>query len=168
MNRADSIVNFEQRFGAIINTIGSQNFDELNAFISPQFGLLIIENKDGAMPQFRIQKTDDREYNQLLENMAATISYDGQLRTESLPMIDCNSPLLYTKAGSYVQDTNILSASEIWKYGNLSAEDQFYAEKAIAAIGKTVITTYGYVYYFNYYGSNWYLTVIDIRKPCNV
>lgn len=82
-------------------------------------------------------------------------------------MIDCDKEGFYTKSGSFVQDTNKLASSEIWKYGNLNPDDQKFAEKAIMSIGKTVVVTSGYTYYFSYYQSNWYLTIIDARVPCS-
>lgn len=157
---------FSARFAAMINTFGSQDMEELNKYISPEFGLLLIESESGAMPHFHIQKADDESYRHCVENICNNISFDRNLREESLPKIDCDSKDLYTKTGSFVQDTNNLLGSEIWKYGNLAPEDQKFAERVINSITKTVITTYGYTYYFTYYKDNWYLTVIDTRRPC--
>jgi hypothetical protein len=157
---------FPTRFSALINTFGSQDLGELNKFISPEFGLLIIESQSGAMPQFHIQKTDDQSYRQQLEAICNTISFDRNLKEESLPRIDCESKDFYTKSGSFVQDTNLLSGSEIWKYGNLAPADQVFAERVVESIGKTVLITSGYTFYFTYYKDSWYLTVIDVRKPC--
>ena len=158
--------NFPARFSAMINTFGSQNMEELNKFISPEFGLLILESEKGAMPHFHIQKTDDESYRHCVENICNTISFDRHLLEESLPKIDCDSKDLYTKSGSFVQDTNRLLGSEIWKYGDLSPEDQKFAEHVIGSIGKTVILTGGYTFYFSYSHDNWYLTIVDTRKPC--
>ena len=157
---------FNVRFTSLINTLGSQNIEELNKFISPEFGLLIIESSTGAMPHFHIQKTDDQEYRHHIEMICNTISFDRNLREESLPRIDCEGKDGYTKSGSFVQDTNILSGSDVWKYGDLSPDDQNFAEHVIRSISKTVIITSGFTFYFSFSGDTWFLTIVDIRKPC--
>ena len=166
MDTAASKKDFSVRFTELINTLGSQNLDELNKYISPEFGLLIIESEQGAMPHFHMQKVDDQSYRHCIENICNTISFDRNLREESLPKIDCESKDLYTKSGSFVQDTNLLNGSEIWKYGDLSPDDQKFTERVINSISKTVILTSGYTFYFSYYKDTWYLTIIDIRRPC--
>jgi hypothetical protein len=155
---------FPVRFTALINTLGSQDLDALNTFISPEFGLLIIESTAGAMPHFHIQKAEDASYRQQLELICNHISFDRNLRDEALPRIDCESKDFYTKSGSFVQDTNLLGGSEIWRYSD--QEDQAFAARVIESIGKTVILTSGYTFYFTYYKEAWYLTVIDARRPC--
>ena len=157
---------FEERFTEMINTFGSQDVNELNKFISPEFGLLIIESNNGAMPHFHIQKQDDDEYRQHIEHICNSISFDGKLLDERLPRIDCDSKNFYTKPGSFVQDTNLLGGSDIWKYGNLQPDDEKFAEHVISNVSRTVILTYSYTFYFSYYQDNWYLSIIDMRKPC--
>lgn len=159
-------VKFATRFTAMINTFGSQNLEELDKYISPEFGLLLIESERGAMPFFHIQKVDDESFRSGLEKICNNISFDRELKAEKLPKIDCDSKDLYSKSGSFVDDTNSLSGSEIFKYGNLSPEDQKFAERVINSIGKTVIITTGNTYYFTFYKDNWYLTIIDTRRPC--
>ena len=157
---------FSDRFTSMINTFGSQDMHELDKYISPEFGLLIIESESGAMPHFHIQKQDDAEYRQHIEHICNTISFDGKLLDEPLPRIDCESKYFYTKTGSFVQDTNVLAASDIWKYGNLLPDDEQFAEYVINSVSRTVIITSGYTYYFSFYQKKWYLTIIDIRRPC--
>ncbi|HEY6159767.1 MAG TPA: hypothetical protein VI112_01050, partial [Bacteroidia bacterium] len=151
MDTAAAKKDFTTRFTELINTLGSQDLDELNKYISPEFGLLIIESEQGAMPHFHMQKEDNQSYRHCIENICNTISFDRDLHEEDLPKIDCGSKDFYTKSGSFVQDTNLLNGSEIWKYGDLSPDDQKFTERVIDSISKTVILTSGYTFYFSYY-----------------
>ena len=119
------------------------------------------------MPFFHISSSNEVEFRIFFESICSKTLFDGDLKNEQLPEIDCDKENFYTKSGSFVQDTNKLGSSEIWKYGNMTPSDEKFAETAIKSVGKTVIVTSGYTYYFSYYQSNWYLTIIDTRKPCN-
>ena len=74
-----------------------------------------------------------------MENICNNISFDNNLKDEKLPKIDCESKNFYNKSGSFVQDTNVLSGSDIWKYGNLAPDDEKFAERVINSVSKTVI-----------------------------
>ncbi|MEW6469570.1 MAG: hypothetical protein AB1458_11630 [Bacteroidota bacterium] len=163
---ADTVDAFSIRFGEMIRAMQVQDEKKVDSFISPQYGLLIIES-EGAMPYFHIQSGSDASFRNCFEKVCGITAYDGELKKERLPVIDCDKENFYSKTGSFVQDTNKLASSEIWKYGNLSPEDQKFAEKAIMSVGKTVIVTSGHTYYFSFYRDQWYLTIIDARRPCN-
>ena len=166
IKNADTIKDFNERFKALILAMQKEDKKSIEAFISPQFGLLIIES-EGAMPFFHIESTNEVSFRNIFEKICSKTVYDGDLKNEDLPKIDCDKENFYTKEGSFVQDINKLLSSEIWKYGGLSQSDEKFAEKAILSVGKTVIVTEGYTYYFSYYKTNWYLTIIDTRRPCN-
>ena len=165
-NNSDSIKDFTKRFAELIKAMQTQNQGKIDEFISPQFGLLIIESH-GAMPFFNISSRNEVAFRNKFEAICNTTIFEGDLKIEQLPKIDCDKENFYSKSGSFVQDTNKLNSSEIWKYGNLSTADEKFAENAIKSVGKTVILTSGYTYYFSFYKLNWYLTIIDTRKPCN-
>ena len=123
LKNADTIKNFNDRFRELIHAMQTQNQKSIDAFISPQFGLLIIESK-GAMPFFHIASSDEVSFRNCFDSICSKTVYDGDLKNERLPKIDCDKTDFYTKSGSFVQDTNKLYSSEIWKYGNLSTSDE--------------------------------------------
>lgn len=67
---ADTIKDFSKRFSELIKALQIQNQKKTDEFISPQFGLLIIESQ-GAMPFFHIASSDEVSFRIILKRYAA-------------------------------------------------------------------------------------------------
>ncbi len=163
---SDKVDDFNKKFKLILASLMSKDKGELSKYVSPEFGLLIIKS-DGAMPSFLISKYGLGEYNKALETIFTGISLDCELLNECLPRIDCDKVSHWSKSGCFVRDTNALAGSDIWKFGGLNDDDQAFTQKVIQAVGRTVVVTKGFTFYFTYHNNDWYLALIDIRKPCN-
>lgn len=157
---------FAKRFAIMLNSLSQKDKGILSKYVSPEFGLMIIKS-EGALPYIMMSHQSKEDYQKSLDEIFKTAGTACDLKNESLPQIVCEGKNIYSKEGCFVRDTNNLVNSDIWKVGDLSQEDQAFAEKVIKNIGRTVVMTNGYVYYFTYQNNNWYLVLIDMRKPCN-
>jgi hypothetical protein len=141
---------------------------DFNTFLNPKQGLYIIDSK-GALPAIT-NVSDISTYQRMVDNKSifsvdeATLGYE--MLEEGLPKVDCDSEGFYTKRGSYTANTNDIIKSEIWKITNLSKEDQEQFATYAETISKTCVNTGNYTYYFSFIDGSWFLTVIDLRKPC--
>ena len=157
---------FNNLFNKILKSLAKKDRAELSKYVSPEFGLLVIR-ADGALPNILIGKIDSKEYKACLETLFSSVPDSVTLVNESLPRVDCNTPSFYTKTGFFVRDTNLLLSSDIWKFGGLNEEDQKFVEKATSSVGRTVMLVPGLTFLFTYHQNTWYLSMVDLRKPCN-
>lgn len=140
---------------------------KFNVFIHPKYGLWIIHS-DGAMPQF----THVMKINEYLTAKGVEIipmdrvSMMSAPKDESLPVVDCDSKDFYNKPGCYTQQQNVFAQEKVWKYAGLNADQDKEVERLASTITRTVINTETYRFYFSLIDGAWYLTFIDIRKPC--
>jgi hypothetical protein len=139
----------------------------LNKLICPEFGLTIIES-NGALPHLTNVK-DFTEFKTL--GKKAFYDFDAQvlicdLKEEELPKIDCNAKDYYTKSGCFTREINTLKDSKVWEYGNFSKTQADLMVQAVQTITRTVIVTANYTYYFSLIKGGWWLTFVDMRKPC--
>ncbi|MCC7301159.1 MAG: hypothetical protein IT233_00810 [Bacteroidia bacterium] len=162
---ADKGDDFGLRFNEILHALKSKNKAELSKYISPEFGLMVIR-ADGALPAILIAKNDQKAYDASMEDLFTSVPDRVTLREEPLPKVDCELPDFYSKTGHFRRDTNLLAGSDIWKFGGLSAEDQHFTEKAIQSTTRTVLLAPGVTFFFGLSGENWYLVLVDMRKPC--
>ncbi len=154
---------FYKSFDADIrNEVG---LDELKKYVNTEQGLWIID-ANGAMPRFT---------HYTLLNTAALSNgikivqikkMPCELQFEKLPLVDCDKPALYSKDGCFAQKINIFAQHKIWLSAELKTEDRAAIEKLANSIEYTVIQTSGFRYYFSKIGSNWFISFIDIRRPC--
>lgn len=166
-NSTDTVVaeDFNTRFNHILHALHNQDMNELKPFLSPEFGLLIIR-ADGALPNILIRKNDEAAYDLALQQLFSRVPSSAALSDETLPRVDCALPDFYTKTGNFMRDTNLLAGSEIWKFGGLSPEDQSLAEKVVQSTTRTVMLVPGLTFFFSFEKNAWYLTLVDMRKPC--
>jgi hypothetical protein len=162
----DNNGDFEKRFSIMLNSLAQKDKAILSKYVSPEFGLMIIRS-EGALPYIMMSHQSKEEYQNSLEEIFINAGTACELKNEPLPHIVCDGKNTYSKEGCFVRDTNRLANSDIWKVGDLSEEDEKFAEDVISSIGRTVVMTNGYVYYFAYQNNSWYLVLIDMRKPCN-
>ncbi|MFH0866513.1 MAG: hypothetical protein V1904_09965 [Bacteroidota bacterium] len=147
-----------------------ESFPELKNVLDPAVGIFIIESP-GALPVV---------YN--LPDVEAFVSQNGKTLfdffndkisrepvSSDMPVVDCvfSNGTPYNKTGCFMKsisssdnELNFISSAG----GN--ADDKQKAEDARKKLSMKVINTYNHVYYFTKSGDKWYLTFIDLRKPC--
>ncbi|MFH1319871.1 MAG: hypothetical protein ABII90_04355 [Bacteroidota bacterium] len=177
LNKAhESIVEFDdpQRFADVYDdffkSIIDSNAENFNKYISPEYGLYIIESA-GAMPQM-VNVKDISTFRGLNDKRSFfgfnKTDFDCELKEEELPVVDCDSPDgFYTKSGCYTQAVNTFAGEKIWMYCNLQAQQEETVAIVAVTITQTVINTYNYKYYFSLLDGEWYITFIDLRTPCS-
>jgi hypothetical protein len=140
---------------------------KFNVFIHPKYGLWIIHS-EGATPRF----THVTKINEYLDPKGLEIIPMDRLsmmsapKDETLPVVDCDSKDFYNKPGCYTQQQNLFAQEKIWKYAGLNADEDKQVAQLASTITRTVINTETYRFYFSLIDGAWYLTFIDIRKPC--
>ena len=135
------------------------NISNINQFIHPEAGLRIIQS-EGAMP--RLMKTSQVDKN-------FPVDFSNCIE-DSIPKIDCGSKSLWTKEGCFVWKVNGLAAAQVtlWKYCNLSKEEQLEVDTWAPEVSYTAINTVLHArYYFSHINGKWYLLFVDLRRPCS-
>ncbi len=158
---------FKWFYSGFVKLISFQADTLLNKLIYPAYGLNIIESK-GAMPVITNVK-DFAAFKTL--GKKAFYDFDAQilvcdLKEEELPKIDCNAKDYYTKSGCFTREVNTLKDSKIWEFSNLSKSQTDLLLQSVQTITRTVVVTANYTYYFSLIKGGWWLTFVDMRKPC--
>jgi hypothetical protein len=135
--------------------------------IHPEYGLWIIYS-NGAMPQLMHVK-------HILEYKNAAgkslLPFDRNVminvpKEEALPVVDCNNKNYWSKSGCFTSMENKFAEQKIWKYASLPADKDKEIEELASTITRTVINTANYSFYFSLIKGTWYLTFMDVRRPC--
>jgi hypothetical protein len=139
----------------------------MNKLIHPEYGLHIIESQ-GALPHM-VRVKDFAEFRTLQKK--SFYDFDAHilicdLKEEELPKVDCNAKDLYSKSGCFTREVNNLKDSKVWEFCNLSKEQEDLVIRSVQTITRTVVVTANYNYYFSLIKGGWWLTFIDMRKPC--
>ncbi len=160
------IKQFNWMYSAFVGAASGEKDELFNAFIHPVHGLWIIR-AEGAMPQMQnIKKIEELKK----EKSFYPISRDKMICTpldEALPEINCDAKNFWSKSGCFTQLTNTFKTQKIWEYAGLTDAQSKTAAASAETISRTLINTENYRYYFSLIDGSWYLTFIDIRKPCN-
>jgi len=161
------IKQFNWVYNAFAHAAVTGNESLFNVFVHPKRGLWII-HQDGAMLNFtKVMNISD--YKNMQGRGLLPFDRDAMNdapKNEALPVIDCDSKTLYSKEGCFSQMKNYFVEDKIWKNAGLDAVlDREVAEYAVT-ITRTVVNTKNYKYYFSLIEGSWYLTFIDIRRPC--
>jgi hypothetical protein len=143
----------------------TKSLEQLKKYVHPKQGFWIIE-ANGAMPEF----THYSLLNPAALNKSIKIVHVNNstcdLKFEPLPLVDCDKPTLYSKDGCFAQKINTFAQHKIW----LSAGLQIQERDAIASLANTIqytlIQTSGFRYYFSKIDTVWYISFIDLRRPC--
>lgn len=147
-----------------------KSFDELKTILDPAAGIFIIQS-EGAMPAVYnlpdISAFVAQNGKTLFDFFSDKISLDPV--SEELPAVDCkySNGTPYSKAGCYMK--KISSSDNELNYlssANGNADDKKKAEDARKKLSMKVINSYNHIYYFTQSGNTWFLTFIDLRKPC--
>jgi len=139
----------------------------MNKLVHPEYGLHIIESQ-GALPHMTRVK-DFADFHTLQKK--TFYEFDVHLlicdpKEEELPKVDCNAKDLYTKSGCFTREVNNLKDSKVWEFCNLSKDQEDLVIRSVQTITRTVIVTSNYTYYFSLIKGGWWLTFIDMRRPC--
>jgi len=141
-------------FVSILKGISIAN---INQYIHPSTDGLWLIQSSGAMPNMTNTTQVDKNFPVDFTNCKA----------EELPKVNCDSKSLWTKDGCFVQETNMFKEEKIWTYCGLSKEDEAKVAELAQTISWTVINTGFHArYYFSLIEGKWYLTFVDLRKPC--
>ena len=135
--------------------------------IHPMYGLWIIHS-EGAVPNFT-HVTHIMEYKKANGKSLLPFDRDPMIsvpKEGTLPVVDCESKNLYNKKGCFTSLQNSFKEQKIWKNAGLSADKDRAIEASAVTITRTVINTENYRFYFSLIDGSWYLTFMDIMRPC--
>lgn len=135
--------------------------------IHPMYGLWIIHS-EGAVPNFT-HVTHIREFKKANGKSILPFDRDAMIsvpKEGTLPVVDCESKNLYDKKGCFTSLQNKFYEQKIWKHAGLSADKDRAIEASAVTITRTVINTENYRFYFSLIDGSWYLTFMDIMRPC--
>jgi hypothetical protein len=165
---ASDIKQFNWFYSAFAHAAITGNDSLFNVVIHPKHGLWIIHS-EGAMPQFtKVLKIS--EYKNALGKSIIPFDKNAMMnvpKEEDLPKIDCNSKNFYSKSGCFTSMQNVFEAEKIWKHAGLTADVDKEVGQLASTITRTVINTDNFIFYFSLIDGSWYLTFIDVRKPCS-
>lgn len=136
-------------------------------FIDPANGVYMIES-DGAMPQMTNVK-DINTFKTLQGKAFCTIPLDDmicELKEEELPKPDCDSKTFYNKTGCFTREENIFKEEKIWQYCHLTPDEEKKVSRMAAGITRVVVNTKNYRYYFSLVNGSWFISFVDLRRPC--
>lgn len=128
----------------------------INQFIHPVKGLWLIQSS-GAMPSMTNTTQVDKNF---------PVDFSTSQNRE-LPKVACASKTFWTKEGCFVQEVNAFKSEKIWMHCSLSEKEQAVIEEIAKTIRLTAInTSFSARYYFSMIDGKWYLTFVDLRRPC--
>jgi hypothetical protein len=158
---------FKWFYSGFVKMISLHADSLLNRLIHPELGLYIIESK-GTMPKMTHVK-DFSEFK--TKDGKAFYDFDAQvlvcdIKEEEFPKVDCNAKDLYSKTGCFTKEGNTLKDDKVWEFCNLSKSETDNVQKSLLTVTRTVLLTNNYAYYFSLIKGGWWLTFVDMRKPC--
>jgi len=160
---------FKEVYSDFFSSIIDDNSKTFNSYIHPEHGLYIIESK-GGVPVF--EKVTDISFFRSSTEKKSIFDINKskiglQMIEEELPTVNCDSAGFYTKRGCFTNEENTFKDSKLWDGSGLDAAEKDKVNKVAQTIVKTIINTANYRYYFSKIEDRWYITFIDMRKPCN-
>lgn len=138
-----------------------------NKFIHPVHGLWIIQSS-GAVPQFVNVKMIS-EYKMSNGKRLIPIERSGMAeepKEADLPVVDCDQKDFYNKTGCFTTVRNVFAEEKIWEYAALTPDQNKQVAQQASTISRIVINTANYKFYFSLIEGGWYISFIDVRKPC--
>jgi DNA-directed RNA polymerase subunit E'/Rpb7 len=156
---------FKDFYTAFFVAFSQKDYDALNSVIHPKYGLNIIETR-GAMPQI-VNVKDISEYKlptgqSIFEIDMRSIGFE--MLEDELPVVKCDEPNYFDKLGAFTSDENLLEHQRLIEH--IAPKNKEELLEIQRTIRKTVYNTANYVYYFSFIDGRWYLTFLDVRRPC--
>jgi hypothetical protein len=139
-----------------------------NIFINKDHGLWII-NSNGALPQMINVKDISGVKNSKGDSLVPMdqVKMVCTPKVAGWPEIKCDMPSGWSMTGCYTTEQNKLKESKIREYAGLNDADNKKVTELAAGITRAVVNTeMNMVFYFTEINGTWYLTFLDIRKPC--
>jgi hypothetical protein len=139
-----------------------------NIFINKDHGLWII-NSNGALPQMINVKDISGVKNSKGDSLVPMdqVKMVCTPKVAGWPEIKCDMPSGWSMTGCYTTEQNKLKESKIWEYAGLNDANNKKVTELAAGITRAVVNTeMNMVFYFTEINGTWYLTFLDIRKPC--
>lgn len=166
---AIDIESFKETYKEFFYSIIDGKPEKFNNFIHPELGLFVIDSR-GAIPTVvnvkeisGFLRADGKSF---FDFDRTKVGYE--LIQEELPKVDCDhGPDFYSKQGAFTEPVNPLKSEMPWKETQLAAGEKEKITSASETVMVTVINTSNYRYYFSQMGGKWYVTFIDLRRPCN-
>jgi hypothetical protein len=161
------IKQFNWFYSAFAYTAIAGNDTLFDVVIHPMYGLWIIHS-EGAVPNFT-HVNHITEYKTANGKSILPFDRDAMIsvpKEGTLPVVDCESKDLYNKKGCFTSLQNTFNEQKIWKHAGLSADKDRAIEASAVTITRTVINTENYRFYFSLIDGSWYLTFLDIMRPC--
>lgn len=158
---------FNWFYSTFFHAVTTDNDSMFNRFIHPENGLWIIQS-NGAVPQFvKVKLVSDFKFPN--GKRLLPIARDEMVtepKEEELPVVDCDKKERYNKSGCFTSERNVFNEEKIWQYAGLTPDQDKQVAKAASTISRVVINTANYKYYFSLINGSWYISFIDVRKPC--
>jgi len=161
---------FHTAYKKFTEAVKHKKNSELKSILDPAVGIFIIESP-GALPV--VYNLPDAEAFVSQNGKTLFDFFNDKISPEpvsaDMPVIDCvySNGTPYNKTGCFMK--SITSADNELSFlssASGNADDKQKAEVARNKLSMKVINTYNHVYYFTKSGDKWYLTFIDLRKPC--
>ncbi|CAN5348325.1 hypothetical protein BH09BAC5_BH09BAC5_28980 [soil metagenome] len=162
------IKQFNWFYSAFVHSATTGDDSLFNILIHPKYGLWVIHS-EGALPAFTKIKSI-LDYKNADGSKLLPFKREPMLsmpKEEELPVVNCDNKNFYSKSGCFTTLENVFLEQKIWKSAGLAADQDKLIEESAATISRTVINTEMYRFYFSLINGTWYLTFIDVRKPCN-
>lgn len=161
---------FENVYKNFTESVLHKSVLELNTIVDSTKGIFIIESS-GALPSLYwvtdIQTFKSRNGKTFFDCFNVKIS--EQPVSKEMPVVDCeySNGTPYSDVGCFMKEISeedgeldFISSIEGGEVIKKKAED---ARKTICM---KVLNTYNHVYYFTRKGDTWFLSLIDLRTPC--
>ena len=139
-----------------------------NVFINKDHGLWII-NSNGALPQM----VNVKDISGIKTSKGGSLVPMDKVKmvctpkSSGWPEKNCDMPSGWSITGCYTTEQNKLRESKIWEYAGLNDSDNKKVTELASGITRAVVNTeMNMTFYFTEIDGTWYLTFLDLRKPC--
>lgn len=139
-----------------------------NVFINKEHGLWIISS-NGATPQMVNVKDIAGMKNSKGDSLVPMdrVKMVCTPKSSGWPEKNCDMPSGWSMTGCYTTEQNKLRESKIWEYAGLNDSDNKKVTELAAGITRAVVNTeMNMTFYFTEIDGTWYLTFLDMRRPC--
>ena len=167
--------NFKNVFASFLADIQTENAEDFNQYIHPEYKLYILE-QPGAVPQFT--KVADiglfkrhfgsKPFFSIKQELSAC-----PLQVEAaLPTFNCegqaNNPAGYSKQGCFVSDAQLFKNNPAHLYAGLPNAEKQQIANIKTLLTKTVLhTVTGYQFHWGNIQGKWYVLFIQLITPCS-
>jgi hypothetical protein len=158
---------FKDFYREFFTSLIDGNAEQFNSFVNIKSGLVIIKS-NGALPEF-IQLRDIAAFRK--SEGKSFFEFDrskigNEMIEEELPKVNCDKPEGYDKTGAFTQKVNSLKEEKTWEHAEMIPQQKEEISELASTVEYTVVNTDNYKYYFSLINGKWYVSFIDMRRPC--